>query len=184
MPVLQRYDIEDQLHLLLGRLVHAFARFDFNIGLQLKWIGPYRGVEIDDLLTARVPFTHRFDALKSLLLEIYAREDRQAHAAFAKWFDRAEEARALRNDYAHGRWGFLSPDQLEPYEVEFVGLGWEMDPAKQAPAVRMRLDELDAEVQLIESLFAEFRSLAQTFSDRARPPKQWEDGRRKASKSV
>jgi hypothetical protein len=41
---------EEQLHQLLGQLVHSFARFDFNVGLQLVWIGPCRGVEIDHLL--------------------------------------------------------------------------------------------------------------------------------------
>jgi hypothetical protein len=170
---------EEQLHQLLGQLVHSFARFDFNVGLQLKWIGPYRGVEIDHLLVPRVHFSQRFEALKPLLLEVYGSQDLHAHAAFTKWFARAEEAKAMRNGYAHGRWGIPSAFQAEPYEVEFISLGWELDPAKQPPAQRMRLDELAEEVRLIESLFAEFSNLERRFRRRATPPKRSEEERRK-----
>jgi len=34
-------EFEDEFHRLLGRLVHATARFDFNVGLQLNSFGIY-----------------------------------------------------------------------------------------------------------------------------------------------
>ena len=48
-------ETEKQVHYLLGRLVHAFARLDLCVGLQLKWLGPYRGVEVGKLLNPRQP---------------------------------------------------------------------------------------------------------------------------------
>lgn len=98
-------DTEDQLHRLLGRLVHAFARLDFCVGLQLKWLGPYRGMNVDRLLDARLPFKHRFDALEPLVLDMYAHTNRVAHDLYQTWFTRVERAKAVRNNYAHGRWG-------------------------------------------------------------------------------
>lgn len=38
-PTVQAVDpFSDEFHRLLGRLVHAIARFDFNVGLQLNWL--------------------------------------------------------------------------------------------------------------------------------------------------
>lgn len=165
-----RMDPVDELHLLLGKLVHAFARFDFNVGLQLKWLGPYCGVEVGALLSARTPFARRFNELEPLVISVFGRAP-GARGAFQDWFDRVKAAKAVRNDFAHGRW---SPWPLRDAPVptfEFVALHWEMDPEVQPPAARVSLQELREAVAAIESLFREYARLEKHYMSGARPPK-------------
>ena len=85
-------DPEDRLHLLLGRLVHAFGRFDFNMGLQLKWLGPYRGVEVDHLLVGSKPFTMRFAQLEPLVMDVFGHQnDRSGPACLNSFTPRDKE---------------------------------------------------------------------------------------------
>lgn len=163
------------MHLLLGRLVHAYARFDFNMGLQLAWLGPYRGVAVQELLDKKISFSERFRKLKPLVLETFAHEDEEARHAFRNWFGRIARAKAMRNDYAHGRWGFGRNADLDDPEFEFVALSWEMDAAKQPPAVRLRLSAFAHEVALVESLFNEYWELERRYRSSARPSRAWED---------
>ncbi|AZG13793.1 hypothetical protein [Cupriavidus pauculus] len=48
-------DFESAFHLLLGWLVHAIARLDFNIGLQLRYWGHEDDSRIRALLKPRTP---------------------------------------------------------------------------------------------------------------------------------
>ena len=166
---------EDRLHLLLGRLVHAFGRLDFCIGLQLKWLGPYRGIKVDHLLDAKLPFKHRLDALKPLVLEMYAHTDQAAYDLYQTWFERVENAKAIRNDYAHGRWGGFTPVREG---FEFVALTWEMDPMKQTPAVHMTFNDLERNVAEVERLFGEYTSFETEFRMQGRQSKEWEEANR------
>lgn len=164
-------ELADEVHRLLGRLVHASARFDFNMGLQLVWLGPYCQVPVAQLLDKRVPFNQRLQMLRRLVLDVFAHENDDAREAFAAWFNGIDKAKALRNDYAHGRWGFQHGLQLADPEFDFVALDWEMDKAKQAPAIRLRLSSLAREVAAVESLFNEYRRLEREFEWSARPPR-------------
>jgi hypothetical protein len=166
--------LRNEVHLLLGQLVHAYARFDFNMGLQLAWLGPYRGVAVQDLLDGKIPFGQRLKALRRLVLEVFASENEHAHVAFKRLFQRIERAQAMRNDYVHGRWGFPVRAEWPDPEFEFVPLSWEMDPLKQAPPLRLRLSKLAREVAAIELLFDEYRDLERMFMSTARPPLTWE----------
>lgn len=167
---------EDRLHLLLGRLVHAVARLDFCVGLQLQWLGPYRGHDLADLFsTGQGSFQKRLHKLKVLTMEIWAHADAQALAAFSDWFVRAEAARGIRNDYAHGRWGrqsFRNEDFL------FIALSWEMDADRQAPAVVVKLEQFSLDVAEIELLAHEFMALQKRFENAARPSVDWEAAHR------
>ena len=158
--------------MLLGRLVHAVARLDLNVGLQLKWLGPYRGHNVSDLFsTGQGSFRHRLRKVKSLTIETWAHSDAEAQKAFSDWFVRAEAARGIRNDYAHGRWGRRS---FRNEDFNFVALTWEMDADKQAPEVVIHLDELAQEVAEIERLAHEFVELQKRFENSALPSVEWE----------
>ncbi|MDM0050923.1 hypothetical protein QTI04_18105 [Variovorax sp. J22R115] len=141
--------------------------------MQLKWLGPYRGVEVEDLLSASEPFRKRVRKLRPLVFETWGHSKLAAREAFEKWFERVERARALRNDYAHGRWGRVS--MREPDLFAFVGLSWEFDPDKIAPEVRITLGELEAQVKEIEALSRDFLRLQKKFEAEGRWSKAWED---------
>jgi len=67
----QRDPFEDEFHRLLGRLVHAHARFDFNLGLQLKWLGPYCQVDLGGLLDPQTSrLGERLKKLRQLVLDV------------------------------------------------------------------------------------------------------------------
>lgn len=90
-----------EFHFLLGRLVHAHARFDFNVGLQLHWMGPMYGVDVSELLHPyKATFKARLDLFKRLVLDVYQPAGVAFVTEFRAWFDRAEKCRVLRNDYA------------------------------------------------------------------------------------
>jgi hypothetical protein len=164
-------ETEKQVHCLLGRLVHAFARLDLCVGLQLKWLGPYRGVEVDKLLNPRQPFQNRLDALRPLVLDMYAHSDATAHGLYREWFERVENTKAVRNNYAHGRWGGWTPVREG---FEFVALSWDFDPETMTPSVHMTLQELERSVVEIERLFGEYMALEKRFRMLGRPSKAWE----------
>jgi hypothetical protein len=58
-------EFENEFHRLLGRLVHATARFDVNIGHQLNWLGIYYQVDVKELLNpCRTQLKQRLIALR------------------------------------------------------------------------------------------------------------------------
>jgi len=160
---------EDRLHWLLGRLVHSYARLDLNIGLQLRSLSHYRAVDVDELLKPETStFKPRLRRLRTLSLEVYGQRNRAAREAFERWFRRAEAARALRNNYAHGRWGLVSVQQ--PDLFIFVALSWVFDPEKMDPPVQLSLAELEEQVLEVESLGRDFLALQRTFESIAGLP--------------
>lgn len=99
-------EFERRFHELLGRMVHAHASLDFNVGLQLSWLGPHLGRKVNHLLDARkVPFAKRLKKLRTLVIELYGGAGAEVLGAFRAWFSEADSLKALRNDYVHGRWG-------------------------------------------------------------------------------
>lgn len=164
----------DRLHMLLGRLVHSFGRFDFNIGLQLKWLGPHRGVEVEHLLNARMPFANRLAALEPLVIEQYGYKDEGARRDFAQWFEHARTAKAFRNDFAHGRWAVYPDVFPEGPRIEFIALNWEMEQVKQIPPMKIKLDEFEEAVRALETLFGDYWKLTERYRNNGRPSAEWE----------
>lgn len=59
---------EDAFHLLLGRMVHAIARLDFHVGLQLRYWGSDKDTKIQSLLKPRTAkLNERLEALECLM---------------------------------------------------------------------------------------------------------------------
>lgn len=99
-------DFSREFHHLLGRLAHAHANLDFNLGLQLNWLGPHLKVKVHHLLDARkVMFAKRLGMLKNLIFELFESAGEEALDEFRQWFEAADAMKALRNDFIHGRWG-------------------------------------------------------------------------------
>lgn len=169
---------EAEFHRLLGRLVHAHARFDFNIGLQLNWMGPFYQEEVAELLNPlQAQLGKRLKKLKQIVLDAYEPAGEHALAAFAAWFQRADQARALRNDYVHGRWGvpgkykFKPPGSMIDAEplLTFVALHWDMSPGRPDSSISMSLEEFASQVAAVETLFAEYWQLTEKYKQFAKP---------------
>jgi hypothetical protein len=161
----------DRFHLLLGRLVHAHASFDFNMGLQLRWLGEYNGVPVGHLLDVRVPFGHRLKALRPLALHTFEPAGDKAVQELGRLFDQADGLKALRNDYVHGRWGV--PGRMvggEP-RISFVRLNWNMEPDRPDESVVLTLAQFEEQVREVEALARDYYQLTKKYERFARPPK-------------
>lgn len=148
---------------LLGRLVHAHAQLDFNVGLQLNWMGPYLGQDIRGLLQATTPFAHRLEKLEELTLKLYANVEPEALAELQAWFLEAGRLKRVRNDYVHGRWGVPRSFSEKPPRIEFIPLNWNLDPETTLPPTVMTIDELEQEVATLQHLAGEYFRLSRKY---------------------
>lgn len=168
----------DEFHRLLGRLVHAMARFDFNIGLQLNQLGPYRSQDVGSLLqTGQARLGDRLKRLRVLVLETYASAGPAVAQQFSDWFDTAGEARVLRNDYVHGRWAVPGKYNVteegrriptEPL-LAFVPLDFDLSPDQPDKSVYMTLEEFAEQVRHAEALFGRYWELCERNIEHALP---------------
>ena len=162
----------DALHVLLGRLVHTYARLDHFMGLQLKWLGEYRGRSVAQLLRKNVAFDRRLKLLRDLSIETWGHSDARVADEFKAWFTEVERVQKLRNRFAHGRWGHVHTGTAE---IEFVALSWEADPAKMKPQVKVALADFEQLADEVERLGGKFMALQDRHISRARYKKEWED---------
>jgi hypothetical protein len=92
---------------------------------------------------------------------------------FTAWFKRAYKARALRNDYVHGRWGikydFKPPGLSTPsLRLCFVPLHWDIAPDRPDDSISMSLDEFASQVDAVETLFADYCRLNERYMQYAK----------------
>ncbi|MFV8618107.1 hypothetical protein [Ralstonia pseudosolanacearum] len=165
---------EDAFHLLLGRMVHAIARLDFHVGLELRYWGSDKDTNIQSLLKPKTAkLDERLKALECLMRAAWVNTAAGGQREFSLWFERAHRARVFRNDYAHGRWGV--PGKHLPGEsgrfcdatplLVFVPLNWDMSPSREDESIAMTLDEFAAQVGEAEQLSGQFQDLATKYGE-------------------
>jgi hypothetical protein len=162
-----------EFHHLLGRLAHAHASLDFNVGLQLNWLGPYLQVKVHHLLDAKkVAFAKRLDMLKQLVFELFENAGDAALGEFQQWFEAADAMKALRNDYVHGRWGV--PGKLVDGQpmLAFVPLHWDMTPDRPDDSIYLTLDDFGVQVAKMETLAHEYFRLERKHLAHGKPASQ------------
>lgn len=148
---------------LLGRLVHAHAQLDFNVGLQLNWMGPQLGQDVTVLLQPTTPFARRLTRLEELTDKLFSHAEPAAMEELKAWFAEAGRLKQLRNDYVHGRWGVPRSFSEIPPRIEFVPLHWNMDPEAAVPPTVMTIDELEQQVATLQHLAGEYFRLARKY---------------------
>ena len=162
---------ESEFHRLLGQLVHSHARFDCALGLQLKWLGPHCAVDISKYLGRRIKFINRLHRLRKVVLIAFAPGGAEVLAEFKAWFKRAECANAMRNTYAHGRWGVPGRHRFtESTRIAdatpllcFVPLGWDMSPHSADTTIELTLDEFAEQVREAEALFSQYYAICDKY---------------------
>lgn len=161
----------EEFHRNLGRLVHAMASFDLNIGLQLNWMGPSLGVDVTAELDPKsTHLRQRLKRLKTLTLKAFAAAGEDAVIELRNWFDRADRARAIRNDYVHGRWGVPAGFDMdaegriegEPL-LGFVPLRWDLTLGQPDRTIRMKMQDFARQVDAAERLLGEYIRLTDRY---------------------
>lgn len=93
---LQYEQMEEQLHLLLGRFFVTFARVELNLSLRVGGYGL---------------FSQKLDRFIDDFGARFSDNDEEFHK-IATWYMAADSLRETRNLFAHGRWGILQNAQL------------------------------------------------------------------------
>jgi hypothetical protein len=150
---------EDGFHLRLGRLTHAVASLDVNIGFSLQWVAEHYKQDVSDLLIGIKPMKLRLDKLESLIQETALHEQSTVFKQLSEWFKQAHEVRALRNDYVHARWIMHRVSPGEEPSIAYLPLTWESDPAALPQPIRVTFAELDQQVSEIRKLTNELYQL-------------------------
>lgn len=168
MP-LRHEEIRDRFHLELGRFVHAYARFDLNVGMQLNLNGLQYGVEVSDVLIGKVPLAHRLDRLKEQTLKIYASAGDAAIAEFEAWFAKAGEIKAIRNDYVHARWGLPGITESDDPVLKMLPMNWNFDPDNLDTPTDVTISALAKQTAAIEKLIGELMKLQKKYQHHVAP---------------
>lgn len=154
------YELPDVFHLRLGRLTQAAANLDFNVGLALNWLGPHNGLDVSKLLDPKkAQLGQRLEKLEELVMKTYDQSQPQVVNDFNSWFRRAENVRALRNDYVHARWGFPGEFKQEEPFVYFLTLHWNINPDQTDKTVKLTLSEFDRQIKEVAHLADDFSKL-------------------------
>lgn len=162
-------ELRDQFHLRLGRLAHASARLDFNVGLSLSWLGPHNDIDVDSFLKPSNSLRNRLEKLHELIRLTFDQTKPEIAKSFNDVFVRADNVRALRNDYVHGRWGFrFSQDEDAPY-VLFLRLNWNMDPDQADESIKITFEEFDAQIVEVEAVSDQLGRLLHQYRMHAAP---------------
>jgi hypothetical protein len=110
MPILPETEIEATAALHLGRLLFVFGRMELNLGLALVGAQPAEAFEREVVRVERLSFDAKLREFEALVLPRHA-DDAPVLARWQRWFAAAYGLRKLRNDFAHGRWGFQNMQQ-------------------------------------------------------------------------
>jgi hypothetical protein len=110
MPILPETEIEATAALHLGRLLFVFGRMELNLGLALVGAQPAEASGSEIVRVERLSFDAKLREFEALALARHA-DDAPALARWQRWFAAAHGLRKLRNDFAHGRWGFQNMQQ-------------------------------------------------------------------------
>ncbi|SOZ68516.1 conserved hypothetical protein [Cupriavidus taiwanensis] len=171
-------DFESAFHLLLGRLIHAIARLDFNVGLQLRYWAHEDDSRIRALLKPRTSkLEERLRVLEQLVAGAWSGAHDEGQRQLSDWFERAHKARGFRNAYAHGRWGVPGKHlhaesgrlcDATPLLV-FVPLDWDMSPNRKDNSIELTLDEFAAQVEEAEHLSVQFLDIERKFGEHLYP---------------
>jgi hypothetical protein len=180
MPFVNPRELKDQFHLRLGRLAHASAQLDFNVGLSMNWLGPHNEIDVDAVLKPNNSLKNRLEKLHELMRLTFDPTKPEIAKSFAHVFERADKVRALRNDYLHGRWGFRFAQDEEKPHVLFLALNWNMNPDQVDASFKVTFEEFDAQIAEVEAVSAQLGALLHKYRARAAPAAWYAQKQREA----
>jgi hypothetical protein len=151
MPILPETEVEAMAAQHLGRLLFVFGRLEMNLELALVHMRPESESEIESGRIDKLSFGEKLAEWEAAVLLHHA-DDEQALARWMAWFASAHALRKLRNDFAHGRWGFQNVQQ----QIIHVS---NLPDSPNQEVTRYTLDEFTARVAEAEELSEQFYTL-------------------------
>ena len=145
-------DLESAAVAIVGRLVFAFSRFEFNLGLCLRDLVGGRDVDLVNPLVERLSFKNKLDALKEVIELKFASEPAYV-AEFSAWYRTMDSLRAKRNSFVHGRWAVLENTKV------VVNVAPGMPSSEPQRETRFTATELQRELHALEQSVLQFNKL-------------------------
>lgn len=130
--VLDREQLEDATHRLLGRFIIAFARIELSLALR---VGPDG------------TFSDKLENFLNMTVALYGDSSTRFYEVMT-WYMAADSIRESRNRFAHGRWGFHVPSQCVIHVLGY--------PPSHPDERKYLLSDLETIVADAESLNDEF----------------------------
>jgi hypothetical protein len=110
VPILPETEVEATAALHLGRLLFVFGRMELDLALALLKAQAAEDAEGAIVRVEQLSFGEKLREFEALVLRRHA-DDAPVLARWRRWFAAADGLRKLRNDFAHGRWGFQNMQQ-------------------------------------------------------------------------
>lgn len=164
-------ELRDAFHLRLGRLTHALSQLDLNIGLALNWLGENNDLDISNLLDpTKARLSLRLHMLKKLVDITRDQRPKQTSLAFESWFERANNARALKTNYVNAHWSFrgMVGDE-EPY-VMFQTSNWQLQLGQSDESTKLTLKEFDSQIDELKRLNYDFSKMCDCHAEYTSQP--------------
>jgi hypothetical protein len=110
MPILPETELEATAALHLGRMLFVFGRLELALALALLKAQPGEDAEREIVRVEQLSFGDKLREFEALMLQRHA-DDAPVLERWRRWFAAANALRKLKNDFAHGRWGFQNMQQ-------------------------------------------------------------------------
>lgn len=146
--------LDDSASAVVGKIVFAFSRFEFNLGLCLRYVASAGDATLLNPLVDRLSFKSKLDALIEVI-ELRFSSNPECVAAFRSWHKKMDCLRSRRNSFVHGRWS------VNERLGEVVNVSPGMPTTESKPESRYSLADLQLQLTEIEeaiSLFSQLRT--------------------------
>jgi hypothetical protein len=147
----KRDALERDAATVLGRMLFEFGRLDMSVGLCLAWVSDGKQLESRTRKFEEAGLNAKLEAL-SADVESFMPKGSKRHRAYSNWIARAHKLREIRNQLAHGRWGF---DAANGHAINVIGLPTSSVQIEN----RYTLRELESVVENLLNLTAELNQL-------------------------
>lgn len=133
----------------VGQIVFALSRLEFNLGLYLRNAVGGSDVDAVNPLIARLSFKSKIDALREVVEHKFASND-ECLSEFRLWCSAIDGYRAKRNSFVHGRWG------MHLYGQEVINVASGLPNTKPQKETRYSLADLERELSAANQIVASF----------------------------
>ncbi|MDR7134083.1 hypothetical protein J2X06_001267 [Lysobacter niastensis] len=97
--------LESEAAAIVGHIVFALSRLEFDVGLYLRNAVGGSDVDAVNPLISRLSFKGKIDSLREVVEHKFAGHD-ACVLGFRQWYIAMDGYRSKRNSFVHGRWAF------------------------------------------------------------------------------
>jgi hypothetical protein len=150
-------ELESAAGAVIGKIVFAFSRFEFNLGLCLRNLIAHGDVNAVNPLIQRLSFKHKLDALVEVIEHKFSAIP-ECVAEFKQWHRSIDALRAKRNSFVHGRWG------VHEYGQQVINVAPGLPKSTPQKETQFSLIALQNELTEVENVIGQFSKLRTRWS--------------------